>query len=136
MTSSAFTGNRTKGKITFPISTLDLLVNQLIMGMSIRVSGVLKKWRSQYKGYQTHEKKQGGDKVYGWGGQKRGNGQKDTPDRSDDTKKSGRDPKIYTGELFLETSQKMKGAFKIYFDAGYRKLYFTEMTIDTDKAVD
>ena len=31
-------------------------------------------------------------------------------------KRSGRDPKFYTGELFLETFPKLKGSFKSSFD--------------------
>ena len=47
--------------------------------------------------------------------------------KKEDTNRSGRDPKVYTGELFLETPPKPKASFKPYLDAGYRHPYLTEM---------
>ena len=46
------------------------------------------------------------------------------------------DTKLYTGELFLETSPKLKDAFKTYLDSGYRQLYLTEMLKGTDREID
>ena len=40
---SAFTGNIIEGEIVFPTSKLVFMVNQLSMGMSIIVSGILAK---------------------------------------------------------------------------------------------
>ena len=36
----------------------------------------------------------------------------------------------------MDTLPKLKGAFKPYFDSGYRKLYLTEILKDTDKDID
>ena len=118
---SEFTGNRMEGKISFPTSTLGFLLNQLSMRIPIRVSCIpgIGYTDTQYIYHSI-------DKVYGWGVQARGNSQRDTQNRSGDTHKiSGRDPKLYTGELFLETLPKLKGAFKSYFEYGYRQLYLT-----------
>ena len=53
------------------------------------------------------------------------------------TQKRGvRYPKLYTGKLFLETSPKLKAAFNLYFDAGYRQLYLIEMLKDIDMGID
>ena len=45
-------------------------------------------------------------------------------------KRAGRDPKLYTGKIFLETSTKLKAAFKPYFESEYRQLYLTEALKD------
>ena len=55
---SEFTGNRMEEKIAFPTYTLCLLVNQLSMGMRIRVSGILAYLISQYTVYRSKEKNQ------------------------------------------------------------------------------
>ena len=72
------------------------------MGTPIGVSSLRLKWKAIYTVYLTQGKKQGTNKLYGWVGQSQYNSQRDTQNRPDDTKKSGRDPKLYTGELFLE----------------------------------
>ena len=126
-----------EGQIVFATSTLGFLVNQLSLGMPIRFNGIPENWRAWYIWYWTQENKQGGDKGYGQGGQSQGNGQRGTQNIPDNIqKRSGRDPKLYTGELFLDASPKLKGAFKPYFDAGYRKLYLTEILKDIKKVID
>ena len=48
----SFTVNIMEVKISFPTSTIGLLVNQLSMIMPIRVINIPENWRSQYTGYQ------------------------------------------------------------------------------------
>ena len=50
-------------------------------------------------------------------------------------KRVGRNPQLYTGEMFLKTYSKLKALLKTYFDAGYRQLYLTEMLKDIDTGV-
>ena len=54
----------------------------------------------------------------------------------DTQKRVGRYPKLYTGELFLETSTKLKISCKSYFEAGYRQLYLIEILKYIDEAID
>ena len=65
-----------EGQIASPISTLGLLINQLSIGMPIRVSGISEKWKSQYTVYQTKGNKQVLNKGFSQGGQSQRNGQR------------------------------------------------------------
>ena len=84
---SEFTGNIIQVKISLPASTLGSLVNQLSIGMKIRVSSIMAKWKYGYTVYRAHENKQVTYTGYGRGGQEQGNGQSDTKCRSNDTQK-------------------------------------------------
>ena len=61
-------------------------------------------------------------------------GHKNIPDKT--PKRAGRDPKLYTDVLFLETSPKIKAELKPYFDSGYIQPYMTEMVKDVDRGID
>ena len=134
---SAFIGNIMETQIALLESTLGLMENKLSMVIPIRVREIWENWRSQFTGYQTQENKQGGDKLYVQGCQSWVSSKRDTqniPDRTQ--KRSGRDPKVYKGKLFIETSPKLKGLFKTYFASGYQKLYLTEILKEINKAID
>ena len=57
------------------------------MGMTIKFSIITEKRRARYTVYITQQNKQGGDKVYGRGGEARGTWKRDTQNISDDTQK-------------------------------------------------
>ena len=60
------------------------------------------------------------------GVQARGNNHRETQKISYNTFKIAViDVKLYTGELILETSPRLKGAFKPYLYSGYSQLYLT-----------
>ena len=85
------------------------------MGIKIRVSGIPANWKSRYTIYREQENKQETNKLYG----RETNSKRDTQNRPEDTqKRSVRDSRIYTGKVFLETSPKMKVAFKPNVDLG------------------
>ena len=106
---SAFTENIIEIQITLPTSTLVLLVNQLSMDIPIRVSGIPEKWRDWYTRNRLTDNKQGSYKGNEEGGLERGTGQKYSKIVKYGTKKRAEiDPKLYTGELFLETPPKIK----------------------------
>ena len=86
--------------------------------MPIRVIGIPEIWRDQYTVNLLHDNKHGIYRGSGNGGQARGTGQRYTKKRMGDTKKrSGRNPKLYTGKKIIETSPKLQAAYKPYFEA-------------------
>ena len=51
-------------------------------------------------------------------------------------KRAGKYPKLYTGELSLETLPELKAALKPYFDSGYSQIHMTEILKNIDRAID